>query len=133
VRILRGARKNLPVRGVGGEPAGRRQNADTSSDPMRGHAMSATGSAANWRSAGACLSADPDLFFPISSAGPAERQIARAKRICAGCDVRRECLEFALSHDQVYGIWGGTTAEDRQRERRRKRRAAAAARRRFAA
>ena len=95
--------------------------------------MSAIGTATNWRSAGACLSADPDLFFPISSTGPAERQIARAKTICAGCPVRRECLEFALSHNQSYGIWGGTTAEDRQRERRRKRRAAATARRRFAA
>jgi WhiB family transcriptional regulator, redox-sensing transcriptional regulator len=89
--------------------------------------MTATRSAVNWRAAGACLSADPDLFFPISSTGPAERQIARAKRICAGCRVRRECLDFALSHDQLYGIWGGTTREDRQRERRRKRRAAAAA------
>jgi WhiB family redox-sensing transcriptional regulator len=89
--------------------------------------MTATRSAANWRAAGACLSADPDLFFPISSTGPAERQIARAKMICAGCRVRRECLDFALSHNQVYGIWGGTTPEDRQRESRRKRRAAAAA------
>ncbi len=89
--------------------------------------MTATERAANWRSAAACLSADPDLFFPISNTGPAERQIARAKTICAGCGVRRECLEFALSHDQVYGIWGGTTPEDRQRDRRRKRRAAAAA------
>jgi WhiB family redox-sensing transcriptional regulator len=89
--------------------------------------MTATGSAANWRAAGACLSADPDLFFPISSRGPAEKQIARAKMICAGCRVRRECLDFALSHDQVYGIWGGTTREDRQRERRRKRRASATA------
>jgi WhiB family redox-sensing transcriptional regulator len=91
--------------------------------------MIATGSAMNWRAAGACLDADPDLFFPISSAGPAERQIARAKVICAGCGVRRECLEFALAHDQVYGIWGGTTAEDRQRDRRRRRRAAAVAER----
>ena len=73
------------------------------------------------------MSADPDLFFPISSAGPGERQIARAKMICAGCQVRRECLEYALAHDQVYGIWGGTTPEDRQRARRRKRRAAVAA------
>ncbi len=89
--------------------------------------MTATGSATNWRSAAACLLADPDLFFPISSAGPAERQIARAKRICAGCPVRQECLEFALSQGQAYGIWGGTTPEDRQRDRRRKRRAAAAA------
>ena len=96
--------------------------------------MTATGSAANWRSAGACLSADPDLFFPISTTGPAEKQIARAKTICAGCTVRLECLEFAMTHDQVYGIWGGTTAEDRRRQRRRKRRAsAAAAKRRIAA
>ena len=95
--------------------------------------MSATGSATNWRSAGACRSADPDLFFPISPAGPGQRQIARAKVICAGCDVRQECLDFALSHDQVYGIWGGTTPEDRQRARRRRRRAAAAGRRRVAA
>jgi WhiB family redox-sensing transcriptional regulator len=89
--------------------------------------MTATASATNWRSVAACLSADPDLFFPISSVGPAEQQIARAKTICAGCGVRRECLDFALAHDQAYGIWGGTTPEDRQRDRRRKRRAAAAA------
>jgi WhiB family redox-sensing transcriptional regulator len=87
--------------------------------------MTVTGSAVNWRAVGACLDADPDLFFPLSSVGPGEQQIARAKVICAGCGVRRECLEFALSHDQVYGIWGGTTPEDRQRERRRERRAAA--------
>ena len=89
--------------------------------------MTATGSAANWRSAGACLSADPDLFFPISSAGPGERQIAQAKMICAGCQVRQECLDFALAHDQVYGIWGGTTPRTGSGSRRRKRRAAAAA------
>jgi WhiB family redox-sensing transcriptional regulator len=89
--------------------------------------MTATGSAPNWRSAAACLQADPDLFFPISSSGPAERQIVRAKQICGGCQVRQECLDFALSHDQAYGIWGGTTPEDRQRDRRRKRRAAASA------
>jgi WhiB family redox-sensing transcriptional regulator len=89
----------------------------------------ATGSASNWRAMGACLSADPDLFFPISSTGPALRQIEQAKAVCARCAVRQRCLEFALAHDQVYGIWGGTTPEDRQRSRRRlrRRRAAAAA------
>lgn len=89
--------------------------------------MTVTGTAANWRSAGACLSADPDLFFPISSTGLGAKQIARAKVICAGCRVRQECLEFAVTHDQAYGIWGGTTPEDRQRDRRRRRRARAAA------
>jgi WhiB family transcriptional regulator, redox-sensing transcriptional regulator len=89
--------------------------------------MTETGTATNWRSAGACLSADPDLFFPISAVGPADEQITRAKMICARCMVRQECLDFALTHDQTHGIWGGTTAEERQRARRRKRRAAAAA------
>ena len=90
--------------------------------------MIAIESTENWRSAGACQAADPDLFFPISATGPAEQQIARAKVICAECGVRKECLDFAMSHDQVYGIWGGTTPEDRQRARRRMRRAAAAGR-----
>jgi WhiB family transcriptional regulator, redox-sensing transcriptional regulator len=89
--------------------------------------MTVTMNGVNWRSSGACRSADPDLFFPISRTGPAEKQIARAKTICATCPVREQCLEFALSHDQTYGIWGGTTVEDRQRDRRRRRRAAVAA------
>jgi WhiB family redox-sensing transcriptional regulator len=88
--------------------------------------MTAIGRAENWRSSGACRSVDPDLFFPISSTGSAAKQIARAKVICAGCRVRRECLEFALSHVQTYGIWGGTTPDERQRDRRRRRRRAAA-------
>lgn len=94
--------------------------------------MTETGSIANWRSAGACLSADPDLFFPVSTTGPADKQVARAKLICAGCVVRQECLDFALAHDQTHGIWGGTTAEERQRARRRQRRAVAAAAKRTA-
>jgi WhiB family transcriptional regulator, redox-sensing transcriptional regulator len=70
--------------------------------------------AADWRAHGACLSADPDLFFPISAAGPSARQVARAKSVCAGCPVRRECLDFALNTHQVHGVWGGTSAEERQ-------------------
>jgi WhiB family transcriptional regulator, redox-sensing transcriptional regulator len=104
----------------------------TSSD-LREDTMTATGSVKNWQSAGACLAADPDLFFPISTRGPAEKQISRAKMICAGCKVRTECLDFAMSHDQTHGIWGGTTPEDRQRERRRRRRAAVGAARRAVA
>ena len=76
--------------------------------------MTATPSTTNWRSAGACLSADPDLFFPISATGRAEKQIAKAKLICAGCTVRLECLEFAMNHDQLFGIWGGTTPQERR-------------------
>jgi WhiB family transcriptional regulator, redox-sensing transcriptional regulator len=66
-----------------------------------------------WRSAAACRSADPDLFFPISDSGPAREQTARAEAICATCRVRRECLAFALRTGQIHGIWGGTTEHER--------------------
>jgi WhiB family transcriptional regulator, redox-sensing transcriptional regulator len=71
----------------------------------------------DWRAAGACMRADPDLFFPISATGRALEQTAKAKAICAGCRVRQECLDFAHQHDVAHGIWGGTTPEDRQQAR----------------
>ncbi len=69
---------------------------------------------ADWRARGACLSADPELFFPLSSAGPAVEQLDQAKTVCAGCQVRAECLEFALATRQVHGVWGGTSEDERQ-------------------
>lgn len=71
-----------------------------------------------WRAAGACVSRDPDLFFPISPGGAAASQVAQALRICAGCPVRRQCLEFALRTNEAEGIWGGTTPEERAQARR---------------
>ena len=71
----------------------------------------------DWRSRGACLTADPDLFFPLSSVGPSVAQITRAKRVCGRCPVRSECLEFALATCQVHGIWGGTSEDERRRLR----------------
>ena len=68
---------------------------------------------ADWGSRAACRSADPELFFPVSGAGPSLAQIAEAKTVCARCEVRNECLAFALATGQVYGIWGGTSPEDR--------------------
>jgi WhiB family transcriptional regulator, redox-sensing transcriptional regulator len=72
----------------------------------------------SWRSAGACASADPDLFFPVSPTGIAAVQADQACRICAGCRVRRQCLEFAMEHGEMEGVWGGTTSEERIRVRR---------------
>ena len=72
-----------------------------------------------WRSAAACRSADPDLFFPISDSGPALEQAAKAKTICATCRVQPECLTFALRTGQLHGIWGGTTEHERAAARRR--------------
>jgi len=77
---------------------------------------------ASWWSRAACATADPDLFFPISHSGPAVRQVTRAKAICARCDIRRECLRYALDAGSIQGVWGGMTEAERRRLLRRQRR-----------
>lgn len=69
----------------------------------------------DWRSIAECRFADPDLFFPISSSGKGMQQVAEAKKVCAQCRVRRECLVFALLTGQRYGVWGGMSEEERFR------------------
>lgn len=66
-----------------------------------------------WKPMAACTSAEPDLFFPVSSAESNPSQVAEAKAICARCLVRRECLDFAIQTRQMHGIWGGMTEEER--------------------
>ena len=70
--------------------------------------------AAEWQEFAACMSVDPDLFFPVSSVGKSLEQVARAKAVCARCLVRRDCLSFALRTQQAHGIWGGLTEEERR-------------------
>jgi WhiB family transcriptional regulator, redox-sensing transcriptional regulator len=74
--------------------------------------------ATNWRAASACLNADPDLFFPIAVGTAVSKQVTRALRICDGCPVRQQCLDFAMQSGEKDGIWGGTTPEERIRARR---------------
>jgi WhiB family redox-sensing transcriptional regulator len=66
-----------------------------------------------WWQLAACRSADPDLFFPISSTGRSLAQAVEARAICARCAVRPQCLPFALRTRQVHGIWGGLSEEER--------------------
>jgi WhiB family transcriptional regulator, redox-sensing transcriptional regulator len=75
--------------------------------------------ATEWRAAGACLSVDPELFFPIAEGSAADRQTGTALQVCAGCTVRQQCLEFAMASGEAHGIWGGTTPDERVRARRR--------------
>ena len=72
----------------------------------------------NWRDDAACLNADPDLFFPIGTTGPALDQIDQAKRICQACPVRKRCLAWALDLGAASGVWGGTTEDERRAIRR---------------
>jgi WhiB family redox-sensing transcriptional regulator len=67
----------------------------------------------NWRDDASCRDTDPDLFFPVGTAGPALDQVGQAKRICQACPVRQPCLDWALRYSMAFGIWGGTTEADR--------------------
>jgi WhiB family redox-sensing transcriptional regulator len=67
-----------------------------------------------WRDNAACASVNPDLFFPVGVTGPAVSQIASAKAVCTGCEAKDECLEFAITTNQEYGVWGGTSEEERR-------------------
>lgn len=82
----------------------------------------------NWRDRAACLEEDPELFFPIGAKEPALRQVEEAKYVCARCDVRTDCLLWALKAGEDYGVWGGLSEEERRalRGRRSHRRSSAA-------
>jgi len=67
----------------------------------------------SWRSQAACKSCSPDLFFPAGTTGAAVDEILAAKAVCAECPVQSPCLRFALATNQGYGIWGGTTEDER--------------------
>lgn len=79
-----------------------------------------------WIARARCIGEDPDLFFPVGSAGPAAEQVARARSICGRCPVRAECLEWSLMTCQDAGVWGGLDEEERRAIRRSRRRATAA-------
>jgi WhiB family transcriptional regulator, redox-sensing transcriptional regulator len=67
-----------------------------------------------WQERALCAQTDPEAFFPEKGGSTRE-----AKRICAGCEVRSECLEYALAHDERFGIWGGLSERERRKLKRR--------------
>ena len=66
-----------------------------------------------WQEQALCAQTDPEAFFPEKGGSTRE-----AKRICSGCEVRAECLEYALANDERFGIWGGLSERERRRLRR---------------
>jgi WhiB family redox-sensing transcriptional regulator len=63
----------------------------------------------NWRDLALCAQVDPELFFP-EKGEPSHA----AKRVCAGCEVRAECLQEALDRNERFGVWGGLSERERR-------------------
>ncbi len=68
---------------------------------------------ATWQDRALCAQTDPEAFFPEKGGSTRE-----AKRVCRSCEVRTECLEYALEHDERFGIWGGLSERERRRLKR---------------
>ncbi len=68
----------------------------------------------SWQDRALCAQTDPEAFFPEKGGSTRE-----AKRVCASCEVRSECLEYALANDERFGIWGGLSERERRKLRRR--------------
>jgi WhiB family redox-sensing transcriptional regulator len=69
--------------------------------------------AGEWRNDAICTQVDPELFFPEKDTGNAKA----AKDVCKGCPVRRECLHYALTYNERFGVWGGMSERERRKLR----------------
>jgi WhiB family redox-sensing transcriptional regulator len=67
-----------------------------------------------WQERALCAQTDPEAFFPEKGGSTRE-----AKRVCMSCDVRAECLTYALANDERFGIWGGLSERERRRVKKR--------------
>ena len=67
-----------------------------------------------WQERALCAQTDPEAFFPEKGGSTRE-----AKKVCVGCDVRAECLEYALANDERFGIWGGLSERERRKLKKR--------------
>lgn len=67
--------------------------------------------AESWRDRALCRQSYPENYFPLDGERAQSRKYAR--RVCAGCPVQAECLEFALESDSRFGIWGGMSEAER--------------------
>ncbi len=68
----------------------------------------------SWQERALCAQTDPEAFFPEKGGSTRE-----AKKVCVSCEVRAECLEYALQNDERFGIWGGLSERERRKLKRR--------------
>ena len=62
-----------------------------------------------WHQHAARAGTDPDLFFPGRG-----QPITDARRVCATCPVKAECLDYAIRNGETIGVWGGTLERERR-------------------
>jgi hypothetical protein len=64
----------------------------------------------DWMADGLCRQVDNEPWFPEKGESTIE-----AKRVCLRCDVREQCLQYALDNQERFGVWGGYSERERRR------------------
>lgn len=91
-------------------------------EPRR-HAITFDFKPESWMEDGACVGHDPRWWFAddrgrLGSTAMSSESLA-ALNICASCPVRLKCLDYAMrtetASSHTWGIWGGSTAEQRRK------------------
>jgi WhiB family redox-sensing transcriptional regulator len=77
------------------------------------HIEAITASDIAWQKQALCAQTGADFFFPEPGSS-----VREAKRICGLCEIRSACLEYALIHDERFGVWGGLSEKERMQLRR---------------
>lgn len=67
-----------------------------------------------WQELALCAETDPEAFFPEKGGSTKD-----AKRTCLACDVKDQCLKYALDNDERFGIWGGLSERERRKMKKR--------------
>ena len=71
----------------------------------------------SWQPVASCSGSHSHLFFPpnvTERKDERERREIRAKSVCMICPVGRECLDYAMTIREPYGIWGSLTETERR-------------------
>lgn len=63
-----------------------------------------------WMADAVCAQTDPESFFPEKGGSTRE-----AKKVCFSCEARTECLQYALAHNERWGVWGGVSERERRK------------------
>lgn len=73
----------------------------------------------DWQHLAVCRGADPEIFFPYRGSGRSStREYRRAvldirTKFCDHCPVIQACLNYAITLDNRYGVWGGKGEHER--------------------
>lgn len=72
------------------------------------------GTTPEWQDLALCQQTDPEAFFPEKGGS-----VLAAKQVCGRCEVKGDCLAYALDHDEKFGVWGGLSERERRKLKRR--------------